>query len=78
MTARASDTARRVLVDCGKRLVRRVAAEDSEASAALFHVAAAGRANWTLTDWNILLARLEKSDLTVSAWLEQTLSDWTA
>lgn len=60
------------------RLVRRVAAEDSEASAALFHLAARDRKSWTAAHWNELLAELDASDLTVGAWLEQYNStDWT-
>ena len=71
--------ARASLASAGHRKIRRIAQEDSEASAALFHLATRDRASWTLTDWNTLLARLDSCDLTAAAWLAQYASpDWTA
>jgi hypothetical protein len=72
-----TEKARGILAEHGKRLVRRVAQEDSEASAALFHLAAFGRRDWTNQDWARLLAELDASDLTCAQWLEQNAdTDW--
>lgn len=61
------------------RAVRRIAQEDSEASAALFHLAARDRASWTLADWNKLLAELDACKLPVGVWIEQLKTpDWRA
>lgn len=49
MTSR-SNQAHAALAAVSHRLVRRVASEDSEASAALFHLASRGRAHWTLAE----------------------------
>lgn len=76
MTSR-SNHAHAALAAVSHRLVRRVASEDSEASAALFHLASRGRAHWTLADWNHLLSELDKSTLTIGEWVEQlNAPDW--
>lgn len=53
------------------RLVRRVAATDTPASAALFNLAASGRKEWTPADWEIILWDIDHSTDTVAAFCER-------
>lgn len=75
-----AEAARSNLASAGRRKIRVIAQEDSEASAALFFLASEGRVDWTASDWNRLLAELDACDLTATAWLAQYSkpADWTA
>lgn len=57
------------LENVGRRKVRSVAAEHSAASDALFKQAARGKVQWTVPEWNLVLAALDSCDLSVSDWL---------
>lgn len=57
------------LTKAGHRLVRRVAREDSPASAELFALAAAGRRDWTLETWARVLRDLDNCNDRVADWL---------
>jgi len=57
------------LEDHGSLLVRRVVDRNDELSEAIFDLAADGQTEWTLEDWDTLVAELTGSNLTVDDWL---------
>lgn len=57
------------LAKAGHRLVRRVAREDSPASAELFALAAGAQKSWTLETWARVLRDLDSCNDRVADWL---------
>lgn len=57
------------LAKAGHRLVRRVAREDSPASAELFDLAAGAQKSWTLETWSRVLRDLDACNDRVADWL---------
>ena len=52
-----------------KRKVKNVAAENSDAAAAIFTVCKGERFEWTPEDWQMVLDRIDECELTVREWL---------
>ena len=52
-----------------RQRIRRVAQRSDDASEALFHLAAAGRKDWTGPEWEDVLSELDRCDDTVEDWL---------
>ena len=57
------------LADHSSLLLRRAIARDDDVTEAIFDLAADGQTEWTLEDWDTLVAGLEASTLTVGEWL---------
>ena len=57
------------LSDHGSLLVRRAVLRDDWISEAIFDLAADGQTEWTLKDWDTLVAELEASTLSIADWL---------
>lgn len=57
------------LAKAGHRLVRRVAREDSPASAELFDLAASGQTEWTPETWSRVLRDLDTCNDRIADWL---------
>ncbi len=53
----------------GSLLIRRAVLRDDWISDTLLDLAAAGRIKWTLAEWEVLLAEMATSKLTVGEWL---------
>ncbi len=58
------------LSDHGRLLVRRAVHRDDWISEALFDMAAADQTEWTTRQWDALLAELERSDMTISEFID--------
>ena len=62
----------RLRAEVGHRLVRRVIMEDGWAADAIFDIAAGDKKEWTLLEWNAVLCDLEKCQLNVNDWLDNS------
>lgn len=56
------------LADYGHLLVRRAIQRDDWVTEAIFDLAADGQTEWTLVEWDAVVAKIESSDLTVAEW----------
>ena len=60
---------RALLAQVAHRIVRVLAAESSEFTAALFLVARERKVKWELQEWEAVLADIDACELTVGEWL---------
>mgnify|MGYP005834802161 CR=1 FL=1 len=58
------------LSDHGRLLVRRAVHRDDWISEALFDMAAADQREWTPGQWDALLTELDRSDMTISEFID--------
>ena len=56
------------LAEYGHLLVRRAILRDDWVTEAIFDLAANGRTEWTLVEWDAVVAKIEESTLTVAEW----------
>lgn len=63
------DRSRRSLSDCARMSVKAVARMPGPAADELFNIAADGRTQWSLLDWQRVLDSLDSCDDSVNDWL---------